>query len=82
MANEALAGRALRPQQADPAARRAALNQVIIYTVLTVGAAAAILPFLYTVSVSLMNLTEATGGRALPSTPQGRAPQWILPWLP
>jgi ABC-type Fe3+ transport system permease subunit len=30
----------------------------------------AIVPFLYTVSVSLMNLTEATGGAWLPSTPQ------------
>lgn len=70
MANEAIANSALQSRWADPATRRAALNQAIIYTVLMIGAAAAILPFLYTVSVSLMNLTEATGGRALPSTPQ------------
>ncbi|MDE0077640.1 MAG: carbohydrate ABC transporter permease, partial [Caldilineaceae bacterium] len=70
MANEAIANSALQSRWADPATRRAALNQAIIYTVLIIGAAAAILPFLYTVSVSLMNLTEATGGRALPSTPQ------------
>jgi ABC-type glycerol-3-phosphate transport system permease component len=30
----------------------------------------ALVPFLYTVSVSLMNLTEATGGAFWPSTPQ------------
>ena len=34
-------------------------------------ARSAIVPFFYTVSVSLMNLTEATGGAWLP-----RAPQW------
>ncbi|MCX6042118.1 MAG: carbohydrate ABC transporter permease [Caldilinea sp.] len=40
------------------------------YTVLTLGAVVAILPFLYTISVSLMNLTEANGGAWLPRTPQ------------
>lgn len=40
------------------------------YLVLILGAGVAILPFLYTVSVSLMNLTEANGGAWLPSTPQ------------
>jgi ABC-type glycerol-3-phosphate transport system permease component len=37
--------------------------------VLIVGAAGALIPFFYTVSVSLMNLTEATGGNWLPSQP-------------
>jgi ABC-type glycerol-3-phosphate transport system permease component len=41
-----------------------------IYLVLIFGAIIAIVPFLYTVSVSLMNLTEATGGAWIPSTPQ------------
>ncbi len=41
-----------------------------IYLVLILGAIVALVPFLYTVSVSLMNLTEATGGRFLPATPQ------------
>ena len=41
-----------------------------IYLVLSLGAIVALVPFLYTVSVSLMNLTEATGGRFLPATPQ------------
>jgi ABC-type glycerol-3-phosphate transport system permease component len=42
----------------------------LIYLVLLFFAVIAITPFLYTVSVSLMNLTEATGGRLLPNTPQ------------
>lgn len=41
------------------------------YLVLLLGAGVAIVPFLYTVSVSLMNLTEANGGAWLP-----RSPQW------
>jgi len=40
------------------------------YIILGIGAAVAIVPFLYTVSVSLMNLTEANGGAWLPSNPQ------------
>lgn len=42
----------------------------LIYLVLIIAAVFALAPFLYTVSVSLMNLTEATGGRLLPNTPQ------------
>jgi ABC-type glycerol-3-phosphate transport system permease component len=42
------------------------------YLVLILGAAVAIVPFLYTVSVSLMNLTEANGGAWLPAAPQWR----------
>ncbi|MEZ4732393.1 MAG: carbohydrate ABC transporter permease [Caldilineaceae bacterium] len=42
----------------------------LTYLVLLLGAVVALVPFLYTVSVSLMNLTEATGGEFLPSTPQ------------
>lgn len=56
--------------QIHPSARTFNLGRMLIYFVLIVGAAAAVFPFLYTVSVSLMNLTEATGGRMLPSTPQ------------
>lgn len=40
------------------------------YLVLLLGAGVAIVPFLYTVSVSLMNLTEANGGAWLPGSPQ------------
>lgn len=49
-----------------PNARAFDIGRIFIYTVLIVGAAAAIFPFLYTVSVSLMNLTEATGGAFYP----------------
>lgn len=42
----------------------------LTYLVLLIGAVIALVPFLYTLSVSLMNLTEATGGEFLPSTPQ------------
>jgi ABC-type glycerol-3-phosphate transport system permease component len=42
----------------------------LIYLVLLFFAVLALAPFLYTLSVSLMNLTEATGGRILPRTPQ------------
>lgn len=44
---------------------------ILTYGVLVIGAFFALAPFFYTVSVSLMNLTEATGGRWLP-----REPQW------
>lgn len=46
------------------------LSHLAIYFVLIIGAIGALIPFVYTMSVSLMNLTEATGGRLLPSTPQ------------
>ena len=47
------------------------IGKGVIYVVLLLFAVLALAPFLYTVSVSLMNLTEATGGRLMP-----RAPQW------
>ena len=46
------------------------LANVLTYGVLLLGAVVALVPFFYTVSVSLMNLTEATSGRWLPNTPQ------------
>jgi ABC-type glycerol-3-phosphate transport system permease component len=46
------------------------LSHLAIYIVLIIGAIGAIIPFVYTVSVSLMNLTEATGGRLLPAIPR------------
>ncbi len=60
----------MQTRRATP--RRGGFNlaHLWIYLVLIIGAIGAILPFLYTVSVSLMNLTEATGGEFLPSTPQ------------
>jgi ABC-type glycerol-3-phosphate transport system permease component len=44
-------------------------GKILTYTVLTLGAILAIVPFLWMLSASLMNLTEATRGAALPSTP-------------
>ena len=45
--------------------------KIITYTVLILGAVVAIIPFLWMMSASLMNLTEATGRAVLP-----RIPQW------
>jgi ABC-type glycerol-3-phosphate transport system permease component len=61
-----------RPQSVITASgtRPTGLRFLGTYLVLAVGAIVAIVPFLYTVSVSLMNLTEAQSGAWLPSTPQ------------
>jgi ABC-type glycerol-3-phosphate transport system permease component len=45
-------------------------GRVLIYVTLTLGAVIAVIPFLWMISGSLMNLTEATGRAVLPSTPQ------------
>jgi ABC-type glycerol-3-phosphate transport system permease component len=50
--------------------RQIDIGRIFIYLILTLGAAAAVIPFLWMVSGSLMNLTEATGRAILPSTPQ------------
>lgn len=50
--------------------RRVDLGHIMIYAVLTFGALLAIVPFLYMISGSLMNLTEATGRAVIPSVPQ------------
>ena len=55
-----------------PTGRPRGLRFAGTYFILILGAAVAIVPFLYTVSVSLMNLTEANGGAWLPSSPQWR----------
>jgi ABC-type glycerol-3-phosphate transport system permease component len=54
-----------------PQARRIDVARWAAYIFLIIGASIALIPFLYTLSVSLMNLTEATGGAFLP-----RVPQW------
>ncbi len=48
-------------------ARRINVGKISTYAILIFGATIALIPFLYTVSVSLMNLTEATGGSLIPS---------------
>lgn len=44
--------------------------KLFTYSVLIMGAVIAIVPFLATISISLMNLTEATSQTFIPSTPQ------------
>jgi ABC-type glycerol-3-phosphate transport system permease component len=46
-------------------------GKILTYTILSLGAILAIVPFLWMMSASLMNLTEATGRAVLP-----RIPQW------
>lgn len=70
MASGAVPVQTAPKRQMHPSTRRFDPGRVLIYAVLIFGAVLAIFPFLYTVSVSLMNLTEATGGQMLPSTPQ------------
>jgi len=43
------------------------VGKIFIYAVLILGAVVALVPFLYTINVSLMNLTEATSGKFIPS---------------
>jgi ABC-type glycerol-3-phosphate transport system permease component len=50
--------------------RRVDVARILSYTILIVGTFVAVIPFLWMVSGSLMNLTEATGRAVLPSTPQ------------
>jgi ABC-type glycerol-3-phosphate transport system permease component len=50
--------------------RRVDWGHVTTYVILTFGAIIAIVPFLWMISGSLMNLTEATGRAILPSVPQ------------
>jgi ABC-type glycerol-3-phosphate transport system permease component len=50
--------------------RRVDVARILSYTILILGTFIAVVPFLWMVSGSLMNLTEATGRAVLPSTPQ------------
>ncbi len=63
---------------ANPPGPRLSVGRILTYTVLIIGALVAVVPFFYTVSVSFMNLTEATGGAWLPSKLQWR--NYILAW--
>ena len=45
-------------------------SRVATYAILSIGAILAVVPFLWMISGSLMNLTEATGRAVLPSEPQ------------
>jgi len=50
--------------------QRIDFGKVMIYFILIFGALLAIVPFLFSINVSLMNLTEATGRALFPKTPQ------------
>ena len=58
------------PIKPQPVRRPFDAGQLFTYVILIAGAVVSIVPFLYTISVSLMNLTEATGGAWLPGSPQ------------
>jgi ABC-type glycerol-3-phosphate transport system permease component len=49
--------------------RRIDVSRTLSYTILILGTVVAILPFLWMISASLMNRTEATGRAVLPNTP-------------
>ncbi len=59
-------------QSSDPRPKtKVDVTRILTYLVLSVGAIVAIVPFLWMMSASLMNLTEATGRAVLP-----RVAQW------
>lgn len=66
MASQATTSTPVVLEKQHPNARRVDFGRILIYVILISGALIAILPFLYTISVSLMNLTEATGGKVIP----------------
>jgi ABC-type glycerol-3-phosphate transport system permease component len=73
MASEASAPSIVQRRTAvksQPVRPRLSIGRLLAYAVLYLGAFGALVPFFYTVSVSLMNLTEATGGRWLPAHAQ------------
>lgn len=58
------------PRQLHPKTQNFDYGRILIYAILIIGAIVAIVPFLFTFSVSLMNLTEATGRTLIPEVPQ------------
>jgi ABC-type glycerol-3-phosphate transport system permease component len=65
-----MANRTLISTSSKTSNRPINLGKVITYAILSIGAILAIVPFLWMISASLMNLTEATGRAVLPRTPQ------------
>jgi ABC-type glycerol-3-phosphate transport system permease component len=68
MANTSIASKIERTNRRSP---KIDYGKIITYLILTLGAVIAIVPFLWMMSASLMNQTEATGRAVLP-----RIPQW------
>ena len=69
MASEALTRPVTVTKQGSNSPRGFHSSQLLIYAVLIFGALIALVPFFYTLSVSLMNQTEAASGVWLPSVP-------------
>jgi ABC-type glycerol-3-phosphate transport system permease component len=67
MANTTIASKVVRTNR-----RSFKMNygKILTYLILTLGAVIAIVPFVWMISASLMNQTEATGRAVLPRTPQ------------
>jgi len=63
MANQATSPNIKIPHRID-------IGRIIIYTILFTGVFIAVVPFLWMMSASLMNLSEATGRALLPASPQ------------
>ena len=53
----------------NKSAKHVDIGKIFIYATLLVGVLVAIVPFLWMISASLMNLTEATGRAILPASP-------------
>ncbi|MCJ7702137.1 MAG: carbohydrate ABC transporter permease [Anaerolineales bacterium] len=68
MANTTIASKSKKPTRQSV---KVDTGKILSYLVLTLGAFVAIVPFLWMLSASLMNLTEATGRTVLP-----RVAQW------
>ncbi len=64
------ARQAIRSARPARSTRRVDVARILSYTILILGTFIAVVPFLWMVSGSLMNLTEATGRAVLPNTPQ------------
>lgn len=65
-------------KEPHPQTQNVDIGRIVIYVVLIIGAAVAIVPFLFTVSMSLMNLTEANGRALLPAVPQWQ--NYVTAW--
>lgn len=64
--------------RASRVTRQVDFGRIFIYATLILGVFVAIVPFMWMISASLMNLTEATGRSILPSTPQWK--NYIQAW--
>ncbi|NJN82035.1 MAG: hypothetical protein HC802_06960 [Caldilineaceae bacterium] len=67
--SSAARGRPEAISASGPQRPRVGIGRTLAYVVLVTGTIFALVPFFYTVSVSLMNLTESTSGQWLPSSP-------------